>query len=136
MAETDRPTWLRPALLAGAAYLIIGLGFSTLARLGGPAWRPAAWGLSAVVFGLHIRRELARPGASSGARAFHAAVGVALGAFGLALVATLRAVLTAQFRFGFILALAAWPLLTGVPAFVAAWAIIAALRRTNAPAGS
>lgn len=118
------PRWLRAVLLAGLAYLVIGLGTADLARLGGAAWRLVAWATSAVVFLAHIAYERTRLRSVTTTSALHAALAVALGAFGLALAATLRAAATGNYRGAFALALVAWPAMTGIVSFVAAWVMV------------
>lgn len=95
---TERSRWPAAALLAGLLYLVIGLGTAELARrYGGVVWRWAAWAVSAVVFAAHIAFELRRLRSAPPRAAFHAALAVALGAFGLAAAATIRAVTIASF---------------------------------------
>lgn len=118
------PRWLRVVLLAGLGYLVIGLGTADLARLSGAGWRLVAWATSAVVFLAHIAYERARLRRATTTSALHAALAVALGAFGLALAATLRAVATGNYRGAYALALVAWPVLTGAAAFSAAWVVV------------
>lgn len=125
---TEPARRLRAVLLAGLLYLVIGLGTAALARQGGAAWRIAAWLLSAIVFATHIGYELSRLRSSPTTTAFHAALGVALGALGLAAAATIRAVTTGNYRSAFLLALVAWPLMTGIAAFVAAWVMVTVVR--------
>lgn len=117
------PRWLRAVFLVGFAYLVIGLGTADLARHSGGAWRLVAWATSAVVFLAHIAYERTRLRSATTSGALHAALAVALGAFGLALAATLRAAATGNFRSAFALALVAWPAMTGIVSFVAAWVL-------------
>jgi hypothetical protein len=125
MADTERSGWLRAVVLAGLAYVVIGFGF---ARLPGRGWRLAAWAISSIVYLLHILYGMNRRRAA-GAVAFHAGLAAALGGFGLAVGATIHAVSTATYRGTYGIALVAWPVLTGVPAFVVAWLIVSALAR-------
>lgn len=118
------PRWLRAVFLAGLAYLVIGLGTADLARLSGAAWRLVAWATSAVVFLAHIAYERRRLRSATTTSALHAALAVALGAFGLAVAATLRAAATGSYRGAFALALVAWPAMTGIVSFVAAWVLV------------
>ena len=111
-------------LLAGLLYLVIGIGTADLARLSGGSWRLAAWAVSAVVFLAHIAYERTRLRSATTRSALHAALAVALGAFGLALAATLRAAATGNYRGAFALALVAWPAMTGIVTFVAAWVMV------------
>ncbi|HET9709551.1 MAG TPA: hypothetical protein VFP39_14730 [Gemmatimonadales bacterium] len=120
------PRWLRAVFLVGIAYLVIGLGTADLARLGGGGWRLVAWATSAVVFLAHIAYERTRLRSATTTSALHAALAVALGAFGLALAATLRAAATGNYRGAFALALVAWPAMTGIVSFVAAWVMVTA----------
>ena len=113
-------------LLAGLLYLVIGIGTADLARLSGGSWRLAAWAVSAVVFLAHIAYERTRLRSATTRSAVHAALAVALGAFGLALAATLRAAATGNYRGAFALALVAWPAMTGIVSFVAAWLLATA----------
>jgi hypothetical protein len=107
--------------------LIIGIAFAALAREAGVAWRLAAWVISAALFAAHIGYEHARLRSPPRTAALHAALAVALGAFGLAVAATVHAVATASFRGAFVIALVAWPILTGLPAYLFALALAAAL---------
>jgi hypothetical protein len=118
------PRWLRAAFLAGIAYLVIGLGTADLARLSGGGWRLVAWATSAVVFLAHIMYERRRLHGAPATSALHAALAVALGAFGLALAATLRAAAMGNYRGAYALALVAWPAMTGIVSFVAAWLLV------------
>ncbi len=118
------PVWPRAVLVAGLLYLVIGLGTADLARLSGGAWRLVAWATSLAVFLAHIAYERGRLRSAPATAAAHAALAVAAGAFGLALAATLRAAAAGNFRGGFALALVAWPAITGVAAFVAAWVAV------------
>jgi hypothetical protein len=94
-------------------------------------WRLAAWVVSAAVYAAHIGYEHFRLGNSPRATALHAALAVAVGAFLLAVAATVRAVTVpshAPYR-QYLLALVAWPLVTAVPAFLVALAVAALLAR-------
>jgi hypothetical protein len=121
---TDRSRWILGVLLAGLLYAVIGLATADLARLSGAGWRLAAWAASAVVFLVHIAYERMRLSSPAASSALHAALAVALGAFGLALAATLRAAATGNYRGAFALALVAWPAMTGIASFVAAWVLV------------
>jgi hypothetical protein len=126
--------WVRAAIVAGALYLIAGLVF---ARLAGSApapalrtmWRAAAYVVSAVVFAVHIRHERRR-GERPLVTALHASIGVALAACALALAANLHALSTPSANRGRLaVALVAWPLLTGIPAFLVALVATSILKR-------
>ncbi len=125
-----------PVLIVALLYLVIGIAFAALAREAGVAWRLAAWVISAALFAAHIGYEHARLRSPPRTTALHAALAVALGAFGLAAAATAHAVATASFRGAFVIALVAWPILTGLPAYVVALAAAAGLslaRRSDEP---
>lgn len=112
-------------LLAGVAYLLIGIGTSMLAAevsssVGGKAWRLAAWLLSLVVFGVHLDIERGRDSRRVRVAA-RVATAVAIGAFGVAALGPLRMHWSEPARLKLVmLSLVAWPVLTGVPAFVVA----------------
>jgi len=121
---TDRSRRILGVLLAGLLYLVVGIGTADLARLSGGAWRLVAWATSAVVFLVHIAYERTRLHSAATRSALHAALAVALGAFGLALAATLRAAAAGNYRGAFALALVAWPAMTGIASFAAAWVLV------------
>ena len=118
------------ALLAGTLYLIIGVGF---ARLSVPSvffWRLAAWMVSAVVYAAHIGYERVRSRSSPHSTALHVAFGAAIGAFGLAAAANVHSWLTGTGNLRLLrIALLVWPLITGVPAYMVAFALSAVLAR-------
>jgi len=86
-------------------------------------WRLAAWMASAAVYAAHIGYEHYRLDNSPRSTALHAALAVALGGFGLAVSASLHS------RHPLVLALALWPIITGLPAFLVALAVGAVLAR-------
>jgi hypothetical protein len=92
------------------------------------AWRLAAWVISAVAYAAHIGYENVRLRSSPATTAFHVALAVALGAFGLAVAASLHSRTTHHHFPAF--ALAVWPVATAVPAFVVA--LVAAVLLTQA----
>jgi hypothetical protein len=126
--------WLRAALLAGAAYLVIG-------RISVPtthvqAWRFAAWIASGVVYAIHIGYENFRLRNPVRVIAWHVAVAVAIGGFGLAIVGMVNSLAaTAPFRPIWLLALVLWPLITAGPAFLVALVAGALLARLPQRAG-
>ena len=125
-------SWVRALMLVGVAYAAIGIVFAALA---GDAhhvrvWRLAAWVASAVVAAAHIWYEQYRLGSSPRPTALHAAGAVALGAFGLALAANVHWLVAGTHgQRPPLLALPVWPVVTAVPAFLAALAIAAVLAR-------
>ena len=140
--------WLRGSvavLVAGVSYGVIGLAFGAVAngastsqvRVG---WRLAAWVVSGLVFAAHIglAHLWIRWRPSPASTAIQASLGAALGAFVLAIAATLHALSTSANNLGaFRLALVVWPVATAVPAFVAALiasALLTLRRRRASPA--
>lgn len=135
--DGSRRPWPLIACLVGAVYFGVGITFAALAGAASShqlrvTWRLAAWILCAAVFLVHLWSERARQETKSArATAWHVAFAVALGAFALALAASLRN--------GRVLALALllWPLLLGAPAYLVGLvltALLQALRaRTHAP---
>ena len=125
-------SWVRALMLVGVAYAAIGIVFAALA---GDAhhvrvWRLAAWLASAVVAAAHIWYEQYRLGSAPRPTALHAAGAVALGAFGLALAANVHWLVAGTHgQRPPLLALPVWPVVTAVPAFLAALAIAAVLAR-------
>ena len=127
-------------ILLGVVYLAVGLTFGALAGSAAShqmvvAWRLAAWVISAAAFGAHVWHEHFRLRNSPRITAWHASAAVALGAFGLAVAARVHAHLTASGNPRLLsVALVAWPLLAGLPAFVVAFIAAAGLasrRRTD-----
>jgi len=121
-------------LLVAVAYAVIGVGFGILARSADAhhvrLWRLAAWVASGVVALAQIGYEHFRLGSSPRSTALHAAGAVALGAFGLALAANVHSLLApAQGQRLPLIALVAWPVVTAVPAFLAALVLAAVLAR-------
>jgi len=112
-------------LLAGAGYIVASTIPPVVAGMSPrpvPAqwWRIAAWVLSLVVFAWHLaaeRRRRTRPLRG----ALYVAFAVALGAAGVAALGPLRAHWGEPARLRLILlSVVAWPLLTGIPAFLVA----------------
>ena len=121
-------------ILAAVAYVVIGVVFSVLSRSADAdhvrLWRLAAWVASAAVAAAHIGYEHYRLSSSPRATALHAAGAVALGAFGLALVANVHWVLAETHgQRPPLLALPVWPVITAIPAFLGALAVAAVLTR-------
>ena len=140
MSDTRR--WLAALALAGVLYAITGVTFSALSRDAGSDTarslsRLGAWAISAIVYAAHIAWEQLSRRRRPVVTAWHAALGVALGAFLLAVAATVHSLQTpgAHVR-SILIALPVWPVLTGLPAFLVAWAAAAALtlvRPSGAP---
>jgi hypothetical protein len=133
MNATGRLQWW-VVLLLGALYFVAGIVFAALAKSAVShemviAWRLAAWVISAVGFAAHIRYEHVLLGSSPRTTALHVALAVGLGAFALAVSASLHARAT-QHHFPPI-ALVIWPVLTALPAFVVALAVAVLLSRAR-----
>ena len=133
MLSRRRP--ILPLLLAAIAYAIVGVVTAALAREAASAgmrtvWRLAAWLLSLAVFLGHLVYERFRLGKSTRDAAARVALAVAFGAFILAVAGPVRSHWHANdlWRTA-VLSLIAWPVLTGVPAFLAALAAGAILDR-------
>jgi len=119
-------------MLVAVAYAAIGIVFAALAVDANHVrvWRLAAWVASAVVAAAHIWYEQYRLGSSPRPTALHAAGAVALGAFGLALAANVHWLVAGTHgQRPPLLALPVWPVVTAVPAFLAALAVAAVLAR-------
>jgi len=126
-------SWLR-VVIFGLAYFFVGIVSSALAgaAASGEArtfWRLAAWASSSMIYATHIAYEHFRPHNSPRSIALRVAMGVAVGAFGLAVAATVHALLTAQYRPRYLVALVAWPAMTTFPAVLVALAVSAVLAR-------
>jgi hypothetical protein len=124
-------------LVVGIVYALAGFIFAALAHGAVTTqMRLAAWAISAAAFAMHIAYEQVRLGSAPVTTAFHTALAVALGAFVLALAATMRAASSSSQQHSIAIALVVWPLITGLPAFVVALiaaAVIARLRRRVDP---
>jgi len=119
-------------MLVAVAYAAIGIVFARLAVDANHVrvWRLAAWLASAVVAAAHIWYEQYRLGSAPRPTALHAAGAVALGAFGLALAANVHWLFAGTHgQRPPLLALPVWPVVTALPAFLAALAIAAVLAR-------
>jgi hypothetical protein len=118
----------------GMVYLVVGVTFPNPSASNTTQfmWRLTAWLSSAVAFATHIGLEHFRLRHSPRRTALHASVSVALGAFGLAAAANIhaRASGTGNHRL-LALALVIWPIMAGVPAFVAALGAAAGLARVR-----
>lgn len=123
-AEPTRHSgWWTRAFVYGAIYLAIGLVFAALAghaaAPGRQAWRVGAYIISAIGFGTHIQFERVSAGRSIFGAALHAAFAVAVGAFGLAVMANIHAYNAGVLRSRLLRAsIILWPLITAIPAFL------------------
>jgi hypothetical protein len=108
------------AVVVGVLYALIGIVFALPANHS-QAWRIAAWVVSGLAYTIHVAYECFWSRNSSLSAAVHVAFGAALGGFGLAAAGLIRALLaatTAQHQRLMLVALVAWPVITGVPALL------------------
>jgi hypothetical protein len=121
-------------IVFAVVYLVVGVAFPNppAANRMQFMWRLAAWLTCLLAFAIHIGLEHFKLRHSPRKTSLHAAASVALGAFGLAAAANIHA-LTAGTGNQRLLALALvlWPIITGVPAFLAALAVATALARVR-----
>lgn len=123
--------WLKAALLAGVAYVVIGRAFA-VPTANVQTWRLAAWAASAGVFAAHIWYEHARRSSTPAALAFHTSVAVALGGFGLAIAGMMHAMSEGlQLGAAWLLALILWPAITAIPAYCVAFVAGSVLARVR-----
>jgi hypothetical protein len=134
--DASRPhAWIRAALLLGLVYFLIGRLFA-LPTTNVRVWRLAAWIVSAGAYAVHIGYEHSGLRNPPRLAAWHVAVAVAIGALALAAAAMIRSwSITSAIRPVWLLALVAWPAVTGIPAFLVAWVAAAALQRFSRSAG-
>jgi len=125
-------------LIVGAAYGVIGVGSANLDDTvwanGMRPWRLGAWLASAIVAAVHIGYEHHRLGSSPLRSAWHVAGAASLGGFGIALGANLHWLLstaTTRPELPPLLALALFPVVTGIPAFVGGLAVAAVVRHLS-----
>jgi hypothetical protein len=121
----------RAVVPVGLFYAVIGVVFAWPEHHV-RVWRLTAWLVSAAAYTAHIGYECFRMRATPGRAALRVALAVALGAFGLALSATIRSLLAASsshHRRLVLLALGIWPIMTGLPAFLVALAASEMLTR-------
>jgi hypothetical protein len=135
MGASSHKPWLGVVILLGVLYLLAGIVFGTLAGSSASnqmrtLWRLAAWLTSAVAFGAHIWYEQVQLRHSPVITALHVSLAAAWGAFGLAVAANLHGLSVASANHRLLaLALAVWPAMTAVPAFLVALATAAGLSR-------
>jgi hypothetical protein len=126
---------MRAALLAVLAYIVSSFAAAALAgsansAAGRTSWRLVGWIVPLIVFSIHVSYECVRRGNPSMRVARHVAVAVALGAFLFAAGAPVASHWSEGHLSRLVLlSLVLWPILTGVPAFVAAFAAASILGR-------
>jgi len=134
MNGSDHRSWIRALVLIAVSYVVIGIVFGALDNSADAnrvrLWRLAAWMASGVVAAAQIGYEHNRLGSSPRRTALRAAGAVALGAFGLALAANIHSLVVARHgQRSLLVALVAWPVITALPAFLAALVIASGLAR-------
>lgn len=129
---------VRAVLCCGVLYFVTGIVFGTLAgqaptHQARVAWRWAAWAISIVGFGAHVGYEQLRLRSSSVVTALHVSSAAGLGAFGLAVSATVHAQVVSPHGPSLLLALSVviWPVMTALPAFGVALALATLLVRVR-----
>jgi len=133
MNVSSNQRWLSTVIPVGVLYFAVGIASAALAGAAASNqmrffWRLSAFVISAVVFAAHIGYEHFRLRNTGRRTAWQASVGVALGAFALALTANIHDLGSASgYRPRMLIALVAWPLLTAVPAFIVARVVAAVL---------
>ena len=135
MPATRSSPWIRTTLMVAAGYALIGLATIAVTRAAGGAGvgalvrlvRALSWLLSALLFLTHIvwenrsRRKLALS-------AWHTSAAVAVATLLLALMATARQVQAGNTRPAVFVAIAVWPILTGLVSFAVGLGVLAVLR--------
>jgi len=132
MHDVHRKSSFRAVIFIGTLYALVGIVFALPS--GHPrAWRLAAWAVSGLGYATHIGYERFRLCNSDFRTALHVALAAALGSFGLAVGAIIRTSLfestTTQHQRLLLIALAAWPVIVGVPAFLVGLAVSAVAAR-------
>lgn len=122
MSQSSSRSWVGPVVLVGIGYALVGILFpQPAAHL--RAWRLAAWAACSAAYAAHIMYERIRLRHAPLPAAFHVALAVALGAFGLAVSANIHSLSvdsTSEHRLLLRLSLGIWPVMAGVPAFLIA----------------
>ena len=123
---------MRAVILFGIVYGVVGIAFPnpSAANKWQFIWRLGAWLICALAFAIHIGLEHFRYRNSPSRTAFHAAAAVSLGALALAVAANIHALRAGSGNQRLLtLALAIWPIITGVPAFILALVAAVVLTR-------
>ena len=130
MNASGTKPWIPVVILAGVLYLVVGRVFA-LPSGNVKLWRLAAWVVSGAVYAAHISYEHFRLHNRPRVTAQHAALAVALGAFFLAVAATVHALTAVSHAayWRYLLAFVLWPIVTAVPAFLIALVAAAMLER-------
>lgn len=133
MDASDRKRWLSAVGLFAVVYFVTATAFGAFARwaaldLARETWNRLAFLACGIAFAVHIAYEQFRLHSSSRTTAWHTSLASALGGFALAVAANIHELASSSsYRPRLLIALVAWPLLTGVPAFLIALVTAAAL---------
>ena len=130
MNASGTKSWIPVVIFAGVVYFVVGRVFA-LPSGNVKFWRVAAWAVSGAVYAAHISYEHFRLHNRPRVTAQHAALAVALGAFFLAIAATVHASTAVSHAayWRYLLAFVLWPIVTAVPAFLIALVAAAMLDR-------
>ena len=135
MKNTDGPRWYNAAIVVGVGYFFFTVTTGALAAMAQTGrglflWRVSAFVFCGLVFLAHMTYEHFRIHSSPKATAVHTALAVAFGALTLAASANMNDLFSESgYRWRMLLALLLWPILTGVPAFIAAYILAISLRK-------
>ena len=137
MADTESRTWIR-VVVVGAVYFVVGYGSTLLDHpFSGQVhfWRLAAWVASGIIYLTHVTYEYFSLRNSPATTATNVALAVALGGLLLAVAATTHALMVSEHASyaRLMIAWIAWPLITGVPAFVVTILLTTVLRLLRIP---
>ena len=133
MDKTARSHWIGRATLVGMFYAVVAVGSGMLAGVAGSArmtllWRWLAFIVSGTAFAWHVAHEVLRERSRALPAAWRASLAAAIGGFGIAVAANLHELAVASgYRVRMLIALAAWPLITGGAAFLMALVAAAGL---------
>jgi hypothetical protein len=134
---THSKVWPRIVIL-GVVYFVVGYGSSLLDHSFSAQihfWRIAAWVVAAAIYIGHLTYEqfsLANPPLTTST---HVGIAAAIGGFLLAVAATAHAAIVLEHASyaRHLIAWIAWPLLTGVPAFLVSFVLTLGLRWLKIP---
>jgi hypothetical protein len=134
-ASVSRGAWWRISLLVGVFYFAIGRLFAW-PTFNVQLFRWAAWVISFVAYFAHIWFEHFRLRNAPRTIALHVSAAVGVGAFLLAVAAMVNNIVLKGTAVGpaWLISLVTWPLLTGIPAFIATLVGALVLARRAKPA--
>ena len=140
MADPAPKRWLGMAIVVGLVYCAAAVISSMLAAAAASDqmrffWRLSAFIISGVVLLVHIAHEHYRLRNSTLPTTWHVTLAAAFGGLALALAANIHDLFSPEgYRLRMLIALIAWPILTGLPAAIVAMLVAAglSLKRRNA----